>query len=163
MRTIRSLCALLAIAALASCGTTATTVVSRQRLDRDLAGKLAFESVEVTSSVRRFTQVDLDQLKDAVRERMPPPRDGGMPVTVRLVVNDYGPGASKLVVAVNVVDAAGKTYARFDVYRTASAVLGTVFDQRTSVINAVADGIGQSLMTLPVAPAQPTNTRDYGG
>ena len=89
---------MVAAALLASCGTTATTIVSRQRLDKDAAGKLAYERVAVTSSVRQFTQGDLDQLRDAVLARVPQqPVDGGVPVTLQLAVTDYSAPGSKLV------------------------------------------------------------------
>lgn len=162
MRITHTLCSLLAVALLASCGGMESTVVSRQRLDKAYAGKLSFEKVEATTSIRRFTQADLDQLKEAVRARAPQPASGGVPVTIHLAVTEYGPNASKMVVAVRVVDAAGKLYAQFDVYQTANTVLGAVYDQRSSVINAVADRVAYSLMTLPQAPAT-MDARNYGG
>jgi ADP-ribose pyrophosphatase YjhB (NUDIX family) len=69
MRTISILYLTAVVALLASCGTTATTIVTRLRLDKDAAGKLAYERIAVTSSVRQFTQRDLDQLRDAVLAR----------------------------------------------------------------------------------------------
>jgi hypothetical protein len=161
MRILTTLGSLLAIALLTSCGGMESTVVSRTRLDKELAGKLAFERVEATTSIRRFTQADLDRLKEAVRARAPQPVSGGVPVTIHLAVTEYGPNASKMVVAVRVVDAAGKLYAQFDVYQTASAVLGTIYDQRSSVIDAVADRVAYSLMAIPQAPAT-MDARNYG-
>jgi hypothetical protein len=161
MRIVHIFNLVLAILALASCGGMESTVVSRQRLDKEFAGKLAFDKVEAETSIRRFTQADLEQLKEAVRTRAPQPASGGVPVTVHLNVTEYGPGASKMVVAVRVVDAAGKVYAQFDVYQTASTVLGVVYDQRSSVIDAVADRVAYSLMTLPQAPAT-LDARNYG-
>jgi hypothetical protein len=55
MRTISILYLMVIAALLASCATTATTIVSRRRLDKDAAGKLANERVAVISSVRQFT------------------------------------------------------------------------------------------------------------
>ena len=82
---------------LASCGTTATTIVTRQRLDKDAAGKLAYERIAVRSSVHQFTQGDLDQLKGAVLERLRQPVNGGEPVTLQLTVSDYSTGGSKMI------------------------------------------------------------------
>jgi hypothetical protein len=161
MRTIPILCSTVAIVLLVACGTTDTTVVTRQRLDRDFAGKLAYERVEATSSVRQFTQADLDQLKAAVRERVPQPADGGVPVTVYLAVSDYGAGGSKMIVRVRVADAAGRPYAQFDIYETANTVMGAL-DQRSSVINAVADGVARSLTAISAAPPATLDPRNYG-
>jgi len=161
MRTISILCLMVAAALLASCGTTATTIVSRQRLDKDAAGKLAYERVAVTSSVRQFTQGDLDQLRDAVLARVPQPVDGGVPVTLQLAVTDYSAPGSKLVVRVRVVDAAGRSYAQFDVYQTANTMLGAV-DQRSSDINAVADAVARSLMAISAAPPATVDARNFG-
>lgn len=163
MRTISVLCGMLAAALLASCATMATTtIVTRQRLDQDFVGKLAYENVDASSVDRRFTPGDLDQLKEAVRARVPQPADGGVPVTLRLAVTDYGAGGGKMVVAVQVVDAGGKSYARFDVYQTANTALGAVVDQRSSVINAIADGVARALMAMPVAPPSTLDARNYG-
>jgi len=161
MRTISILCLMVAAALLASCGTTATTIVSRQRLDKDAAGKLAYERVAVTSSVRQFTQGDLDQLRDAVLARVPQPVDGGVPVTLQLAVTDYSTGGSKMVVTVRVMDAAGRSYAQFDVYQTANTMLGAV-DQRSSDINAVADAVARSLMAISAAPPATVDARNFG-
>ena len=161
MRTISILCLMLAVVLLTSCGTAATTIVSRQRLDKDAAGKLAYERVDATSSARQFTQQDLDQLRGAVLARVPQPADGGKPVTLQLAVTDYSTGGGKLTVRVRVVDAAGKSYAEFDVYRTANTLMGAV-DQRGSVINAVADAVARSLMAISVAPPATLDARDYG-
>jgi len=161
MRAIPVLCSTVAVALLAACGATATTIVTRQRLDRDFAGKLACERVEATSSVRQFTQADLDQLKEAVRERVPQPVDGGVPVTVHLAVSDYGAGGSKMTVRVRVTDAAGRPYAQFDIYETANTVMGAL-DQRASVINAVADGVARSLMAVSAPPPATLDPRNYG-
>jgi len=161
MRPIPSLCSITAIALLAACGTTATTIATRQRLDRDFAGKLAYERVEATSSVRQFTQSDLDQLKAAVRERVPQSADGGVPVTVHLAVSDFGAGGSKMIVRVRVADAAGKPYAQFDIYETANTLMGAL-DQRSSVINAVADGVARSLMAISAAPPATLDPRNFG-
>ena len=161
MRTISAFSSMLAVALLASCGTTGTTIVSRQRLDSDDVGKLAYERIAATSSVRQFTQGDLDQLREAVVARVPKAVDGGVPVTLQLAVSDYGPGGSKMVVRVSVVDAAGKVYAQFDVYRTANTVMGA-FDQRSSDINAVADAVARSLMAMPAAPPATVDVRNYG-
>ena len=161
MRTISILWLMVAAVLLASCGTTATTIVSRQRLDKDAAGKLAYERVAVTSSVRQFTQGDLDQLRDAVLARVPQPVDGGVPVTLQLAVTDYSAPGSKLVVRVRVMDAAGRSYAQFDVYQTANTMLGAV-DQRSSDINAVADAVARSLMAMPAAPPATVDVRNYG-
>ncbi|MFO1313964.1 MAG: hypothetical protein U1F58_00025 [Burkholderiales bacterium] len=162
MRIARILGGMLALVLLTSCAGMQSTVVFRMRLDKEFAGKLAFTGIEAQSSVRRFTQADLDQLKEAVRARAPQPASGGVPVTIQMTVTDYGPGASGMTVAVRVVDAAGKLYAQFDVHQTANAVLGTVYDQRSSVINAVADRVAYSLMALPSAPAPAIDARDYG-
>jgi hypothetical protein len=161
MRTISILYLMLAAALLSACGTTATTIVSRQRLDKDAAGKLAYARVAATSSVRQFTESDLDQLRDAVLERVPRPVEGAVPVTLQLTVTDYGAGGSKLVVRVRVMDAAGRSYAQFDVYRTANTVMGVV-DQRSSVINAVADAVAQSLMVISAPPPATVDTRNFG-
>jgi hypothetical protein len=161
MRTIFILCLMVAAVLLASCGTTATTIVSRQRLDKDAAGKLAYERVAVTSSVRQFTQGDLDQLRDAVLARVPQPVDGGVPVTLQLAVTDYSAPGSKLVVRVRVMDAAGRSYAQFDVYQTANTMLGAV-DQRSSDINAVADAVARSLMAISAAPPATVDARNFG-
>ena len=161
MRTISILYLMVAAALLASCGTTATTIVSRQRLDKDAAGKLAYERVAVTSSVRQFTQGDLDQLRDAVLARVPQPVDGGVPVTLQLAVTDYSAPGSKLVVRVRVMDAAGRSYAQFDVYQTANTMLGAV-DQRSSDINAVADAVARSLMAISAAPPATVDARNFG-
>ncbi|MFO1306266.1 MAG: hypothetical protein U1F54_21275 [Burkholderiales bacterium] len=139
-----------------------STLVTQKRLDADLAGKLDFDKVEAATSIRRFTQADLDQLTEAVRARAPRPANGGVPVTVRLTVVDYAPGAAKMMVAVRVVDGSGKVYADFEVQQTANTVLGVVYDQRTAVIDAIADRIGQALMTMPVAPPQAIDARNYG-
>ncbi len=160
MRTITVFSLMVAVVLLASCGTTATTVVTRQRLDKDAAGKLAYERVVVTSSVRQFTQADLDQLKGAVLERVRQPADGGVPATLQLAVTDYGTGGSKMVVGVRVMGSAGKLYAEFDVYQTANTVMGAL-DQRASVINAVADAVARSLMAIPAAPPATVDARDF--
>ncbi len=162
MRIARTFGWMLVVALLASCAGMQSTVVTRTRLDREFAGRLAFTTIEAQSSVGRFTQADLDQLKEAVRVRAPQSASGDVPVTIRLTVTDYGPGASIMTVAVRVVDATGKLYAHFDVRQTASAVLGTVYDQRSAVINAVADRVAYSLMALPAAPSPAMDTRDYG-
>ena len=161
MRTISILCLMLAAVVLTSCGTAGTTIVSRQRLDKDAAGKLAYERVAVTSSTRQFTQGDLDQLRGAVLARVRQPVDGGMPVTLQLEVTDYGTGGSKMVVRVRVMDAAGKSYAEFDVYQTANTLLGAI-DQRASVINAVADAVARSLVAIFAAPPATVDARDFG-
>ena len=161
MRMTSILCLMVAVVLLASCGTTATTIVSRQRLDQDAAGKLAYERVAATSSARQFTQGDLDQLRGAVLARVRQPLDGGVPVTLQLAVTDYGTGGSKMIVRVRVTDAAGKSYAEFDVYQTANTLMGAL-DQRASVINAVADAIARSLMAISVAPPATVDARDYG-
>ena len=161
MRTISILCLMIAVFVLASCATTGTTLVSRQRLDKDAAGKLAYERIAVASSVRNFTQGDLDQLRDAVLARVRQPADGGVPVTLQLAVTEYSTGGGKLTVRVRVVDAAGKSYAEFEVYRTANTVMGAV-DQRGSVINAVADAVARSLMAISAAPPATLDARDYG-
>ncbi len=161
MRTNSILCLMLAVVLLTSCGTAGTTIVSRQRLDKDAAGKLAYERVDVTSSARQFTQQDLDELRGAVLARVPQPADGGKPVSLQLTVTDYSTGGGKLTVRVRVVDAAGKSYAEFDVYRTANTVMGAI-DQRGSVINAVADAVARSLMATSAAPPATLDARDYG-
>jgi hypothetical protein len=160
MRTISFLSLMVAVVMLASCGTTSTTVVTRQRLDKDAAGKLAFEQIAATSSARQFTQADLDQLKRAVLERVRQPADGGVPATLRLAVTDYGTGGSKMVVGVRVTGSAGKLYAEFDVYQSANTVMGAL-DQRTSVINAVADAVARSIMAMPAAPPATVDARDF--
>ncbi|MFO1313628.1 MAG: hypothetical protein U1F41_16365 [Burkholderiales bacterium] len=162
MPSLKAFCATLAIAFLAGCGGMSSTLVTQKRLEADLAGKLDFDKVEAATAIRRFTQADLDQLKEAVRTRAPRPAGGGVPVTVRLTVTDYTPGAARMTVAVRVVDGSGKVYAEFEVHQTANAVLGVVYDQRTAVIDAVADRIGQALMTMPVAPAERIDARNYG-
>jgi hypothetical protein len=161
MRTISILCLMLAVVMLTSCGTAATTIVSRQRLDKDAAGKLAYERVAVSSSTRQFTQGDLDQLRSAVLARVQQPADGGMPVTIQLAVTDYSTGGSKMVVRVRVIDAAGKVHAEFDVYQTANTLMGAI-DQRASVINSVADAVARSLMAISSAPPATLDARDYG-
>jgi hypothetical protein len=161
MRAIGILHSMLVVALLASCATAATTIVTRQRLDKDFAGKLAYERIDATSSVRQFTQADLDQLGNAVLARVPQRVDGGMPVTLQLSVTDYGAGGSKMVVRVRVVDAAGKSYAQFDVYRTANTVMGAI-DQRSSDISAVADAVARSLMAISAAPPAAMDARDFG-
>lgn len=161
MRTISILSLMVAVVMLASCGTTATTLVSRQRLDKDAAGKLAYERIVVTSSVRQFTQGDLDQLRGAVLARMQQPAGGGVTATLQLVVTDYGAGGSKMIVSVRVMDAAGKSYAEFDVYQTANTVMGAI-DQRASVINAVADAVARALMAIPAAPPATMDARNFG-
>ena len=161
MRTISFLYLMVSVVVLASCGTTATTIVSRQRLDKDAAGKLAYEHVDVTTSARQFTQGDLDQLRGAVLARVRQPVDGGVPVTLQLAVTDYSTDGSRTVVRVRVMDAAGKLYAEFDVYQTANAVMGVVY-QRSSDINAVADAVARSLMPISAAPPATVDTRDFG-
>ena len=161
MRTISILYLMIFVALLASCATTGTTIVSRQRLDKDAAGKLAYERIAVTSSARQFTQPDLDQLKDAVLSRLPQPVDGRVPVTLQLAVTDYSAGGSKMIVTVSVTDAAGKSYAQFDVYQTANTVMG-VIDQRSSDINAVADAVARSLMAISAAPPATVDARNFG-
>jgi hypothetical protein len=152
---------MLAVALLTSCGTAGTTIVSRQRLDKDAAGTLAYTRVAVTSSVRQFTQGDLDQLRDAVLARVPRPVDGGVPVTLQLAVTDYSVGGSKMVVRISVVDAAGRSYAQFDVYQTANTMMGAI-DQRSSDINAVADAVARSLMAISAAPPATVDARNFG-
>ena len=161
MRTVSILSLIVAVVLLASCATTATTVVTRQRFDKDATGKLAFERVAATSTVRQFTQGDLDQLSGAVLARVQQPVDGGVPVTVQLAVTDYKTGGSRMIVSVRVMAAAGKLYAEFDVYQTANTLMGTI-DQRSSVINAVADAVARSLMAIPAAPPATMDTRNFG-
>ncbi len=161
MRIVSIICLMVAVVVLASCGTTATTIVSRQRLDKDAAGKLAYERIAVTSSVRQFTQADLDQLKEAVLARVRQPVDGGVPMTLQLAVTEYSTGGSKMIVKVRVVDAAGKVYAEFAVYQTANTVMGMV-DRRSSDINAVADAVARSLLPISAAPPANVDARDYG-
>lgn len=161
MRTISVLCSMLAVVLLASCGTAGTTVVNRQRLDKDAAGKLVYERVAVTSSARQFTQGDRDQLRDAVLARVPQPVGGGVPVTLQLAVTDYSAGGSKMVVRISVMDAAGRSYAQFDVYQTANTLMGAI-DQRSSDINAVADAVARSLMAIPATPPAAVDARNFG-
>jgi hypothetical protein len=161
MRTISILYLMVAVVLLASCAATGTTVVSRQRLDQDAAGKLAFERIAVTSSARQFTQGDLDQLRAAVLARVQQPADGGVPVTLQLAVTDYSTGGSRMTVRVRVTGAAGKSYAEFDVYQTANTLMGTI-DQRSSDINAVADAVVRSLMAIPIAPPATMDARNFG-
>jgi hypothetical protein len=161
MRTISILYLMVAVVLLASCAATGTTVVSRQRLDQDAAGKLAFERIAVTSSARQFTQGDLDQLRAAVLSRVQQPADGGVPVTLQLAVTDYSTGGSRMTVRVRVTGAAGKSYAEFDVYQTANTLMGTI-DQRSSDINAVADAVVRSLMAIPIAPPATMDARNFG-
>lgn len=161
MRTISILSLMLAVVLLASCATTGTTVVTRQRLDKDAAGKLAVERIAATSSVRQFTQGDLDQLSGAVLARVQQPVDGGVPVTLQLAVTDYKTGGSRMIVSVRVMGAAGKLQAEFDVYQAANTLMGTI-DQRSSVINAVADAVARSLMAIPAAPPATVDARNYG-
>ena len=162
MRIVPTFGWMLAIVLLTSCAGTQGIVVTKTRLDKEFAGRLAFTRIEARSSVGRFTQADLEQLREAVRARAPQSASGDVPVTIELTVTDYAPGASRLTVAVRVVDASGKLYAHFDVRQTASEVLGAVYDQRTSVINAVADRVAYSLMALPPVPAPVIDARDYG-
>ena len=162
MRIVPTLGSLLALALLTSCAGMQSTVVTRTRLDQEFAGRLAFTRIEAQSSVGRFTQADLGALQAAVRARAPQDASADVPVTIELTVTDYAPGASRLTVAVRVVDARGKLYAHFDVRQTASALVGAVYDQRTSVINAVADRVAYALMALPRAPAPTIDARDYG-
>jgi len=152
---------MLAAALLSACGTTGTTIVSRQRLDKDDAGKLAYARVAATSSVRQFTESDLDQLRDAVLARVPRPVEGGVPVTLQLTVSDYSAGGSKMVVKVRVMDAAGRSYAQFDVYKTANTLMGVV-DQRSSTINAVADAVARDLMVISAPPPATVDARNFG-
>jgi hypothetical protein len=152
---------MVAVVLLASCATAGTTIVSRQRLDKDAAGKLAFERIAATSSVRQFTQADLDQLRGAVLARVHQSVDGGVPVTLSLTVTDYRTGGSKLIVSVRVTNAAGKLLAEFDVYQAANTLMGTI-DQRSSGINAVADAVARSLMAIPAAPPATVDARNYG-
>ena len=161
MRRTSILHSMLAVAVLASCATASTTIVSRQRLDKDFAGKLAYERIDATSSVRLFTQGDLDQLRDAVLARVQQPADGGVPVRLQLAVTDYGAGGSKMIVSVRVVDAAGKSYAQFDVYQTANTMMGAL-DQRSSDISAVADAVARSLMSISAAPPATLDVRNFG-
>ena len=161
MRTISILCLILAAALLSACATTSTTLVSRQRLDKDAAGKLAYARVAAISSVRQFTDSDLDQLRDAVLARVPRPVEGGVPVTLQLTVTEYGAGGSKMVVRVRVMDAAGRSYAQFDVYQTANTFMGVV-DQRSSDINAVADAVARSLMAISAPPPASVDARNFG-
>ena len=161
MRTTSALCSILALALLTSCGTTGTAIVNRQRLDPEAAGKLAYERVAVTSSVRQFTQGDLDQLREAVVARVPHPVGGGVPVTLQLAVTDYREGGSKMIVSISVVDAAGRSYAQFDVYQSANTVMGA-FDRRSSDINAVADAVARSLMSISAPPPAAVDARNYG-
>ncbi len=161
MRTISILCLMIAAVVLTSCGTTATNVVTRQRVDKDAAGKLAYERVTATSSARQFTQGDLDQLRSAVLARVQQPGDGGVPVTIQLAVTEYSTGGAKMIVKVRVMGAAGKLYAEFDVYQSANTVMGMV-DQRSSVINAAADAVARALMPIFAAPPATVDSRDYG-
>ncbi len=161
MRTISILCLMMAVVVLASCATTGTTLVSRQRLDKDAAGKLAYERIAVASSVRNFTQGDLDQLRDAVLARVRQPVDGGVPVTLQLAVTEFSSGGGRMSVRVRVMDAAGKLYAEFDVHQTANTVMGMI-DQRASVINAVAETVARALMPISAAPPAIMDTRDFG-
>lgn len=161
MRTMTLLYLTVAVLLLSSCGTSGTMVVSRQRLDSEVAGKLAFERVAVTSSVRQLTQADLDQLRDAVLARVPRPVGDEVPVTIELTVIDYGTGGSKMIVSVRVVDAARKLYAEFRVHQTANTLMGTI-DQRSSVITAVADAVAQQLMAIPAAPPATMDARNFG-
>jgi hypothetical protein len=152
---------MVAVVLLASCATTSTSVVTRQRLDKDAAGKLAVERIATTSSVRQFTQGDLDQLGAAVLARMQQPVDGGVPVTVQLAVTDYKSGGSRMIVSVRVMGAAGKLHAEFDVHQTANTLMGTI-DRRSADINAVADAVARSLMAIPAAPPATVDARNYG-
>ncbi len=162
MRIVPTFGWMLAIVLLTACAGTQSAVVTRVRLDKEFAGRLAFTRIEAQSSVGRFTQADLDQLREAVHARASQPASGGVPVTIRLTVTDYATDASRLAVAVRVVDAAGKLYAHFDVRQTASELLGAVYDQRTWVINAVADRVAYALTAQPLAPAPAIDARDYG-
>jgi hypothetical protein len=161
MRTISILSSMLAVALLMSCATGGTTIVTRQRLDKEAAGKLAYERIDATSSVGQFTQADLDQLRDAVLARVRQPQDGGVPVTLQLIVTDYGASGSKMTVRVRVVDGAGKSLAQFDVYQTANTVMGAI-DQRSSDISAVADAVARSLMAIATAPPATVDVRNFG-
>ena len=161
MRTISILYLMVAVVMLASCATSGTTIVSRQRLDKDAAGKLAYERIAVTSSVRQLTQGDLDQLRSAVLARVQQPVDGGVPVTLQLVVTDFSTGGSKMIVSVRAMGAAGKLYAEFDVYQTANTMMG-VIDQRSSAINAVADAVARSLSAISAAPPASVDARNFG-
>lgn len=161
MRTNPVFSLMVAVVLLASCATTSTSVVTRQRLDKDAAGKLAVERIATTSSVRQFTQGDLDQLGAAVLARMQQPVDGGVPVTVQLAVTDYKSGGSRMIVSVRVMGAAGKLHAEFDVHQTANTLMGTI-DRRSADINAVADAVARSLMAIPAAPPATVDARNYG-
>ena len=161
MRAVSVSCLMLAAALLTSCGTAGTTIVNRQRLDKDVVGKLDYKRIVATSSVWQFTQKDLDQLREAVLARVPQPADGGVPVELQLAVNQYTSGGSRMLVKVRVLDAAGKSYAEFDVYRTANTLMG-VIDQRTSSINAIADAVARSLAAISAAPPAVLDARDYG-
>jgi len=161
MRTISMLSLLVAVVVLASCASTGTTLVSRQRLDKDLAGKLAYEHVAVTTSVRQFTQGDLDQLRGAVLARLQQPTEGGVPVTLQLEVTDFGAAGSKLIVRARVLNAAGKLYAEFDVYQNAYTLMGA-FDRRSSAINAIADAVARALMAIHTAPQETMDARNFG-
>ena len=59
------------------------------------------------------------------------------------------------------MNAAGKSYAEFDVHQSANTVMGVV-DRRSSVINAVADAVARSLMPIFAAPPATMDARDYG-
>jgi hypothetical protein len=161
LRTISILSLLVLVVLLASCATTATTVVTRQRLDKDAAGKLTVERIAAPSSVRQFTQGDLDQLSGAVLERVQQPAGGGTPVTLQLGVTDFGTGGSRMIVSVRVTDAAGKLYAEFDIHQSANTLMGTL-DRRSSNINAVADAVARTLMAIPAAPPAAVDARNFG-
>ncbi len=161
MRIDSFLSLLVAVVLLASCATAGTTVVTRQRLDKDAAGKLAVERIAATSAIRQFTQEDLEQLRGAVLARVQQPVDGGVPVTVQLAVTDYKTGGSRMIVSVRVMDAAGKLRVEFDVHQAANTMMGTI-DRRSADINAVADAVARSLMAIPAAPPATMDARNFG-
>ena len=66
-----------------------------------------------------------------------------------------------MVVSVRVTDASRKLYAEFSVIQTANTLMGTI-DQRSSVINAVADAVARSLMAIPTAPPATMDARNFG-
>jgi hypothetical protein len=141
---------------LGACG---TTINLRQPLHQDVAGTLRYGPVEATSILSRVTSNDLAQLKQAVATRVARLPRGDRPVTIELTVTEFDivdaqarflvgalAGTTRISTTVKVTDEFGRTLTEFDVQRSANpGGMGAFYDQRTSAIDSVADGVAEAL------------------
>ena len=149
--------ATIAVAAvLAACS---TDVVTRQMIDPSLNGTLSYGDIDASSTIAGVSQADLAYLRNAVATRVAKLPKGMTPARIQLTVTNFEvvsgtsrflagalAGSNKMTTAVKVVSPMGAVIADFDVQRSANpGGYGVFYDQRQATMDAVADGLVETL------------------